>query len=117
MLAWLSIYVALGSERHEIRWFFAWYVCVPVLAAALVALFFQNLWAFAGGSRLESGVAAWVSSIIGFVTRPTWLCAVSSVVVEFHVPHHGLTRQSATGTDRNPRKRTRPPRVGVPARR
>jgi hypothetical protein len=66
-LVWLFFYFGLGSERGEVRWFFAWYLSLPVVGTALVALFFQNLWGFAGGSRLESAVAAWVSSIIGFM--------------------------------------------------
>jgi hypothetical protein len=67
VLVWLFFQIVLRPERDEVRWFFAWYFSLPVLGVALVALFFQNLWALAGGSPLESSVAAWVSSIIGFV--------------------------------------------------
>jgi branched-subunit amino acid transport protein len=51
--------------KHAIGWFLAWLFFVWFFGVALVALFVQNLWAVAGGSRLETNVAAWIAGILG----------------------------------------------------
>ena len=47
---WLFFYFALGRERNEVRWFFAWHFAKPALWMVLLALLFHNLWRNSGGT-------------------------------------------------------------------
>jgi hypothetical protein len=63
VILWLLLYFIKPAGP-----LFAWLFFVWFFGVALVALFFQNLWAVAGGSRLETNVAAWIASIVGVMT-------------------------------------------------
>jgi hypothetical protein len=82
---WLFFYFALGRERDEVRWFFAWYFAKPALWMALLALLFHNLWRNSGGTPRECSVVPWVVTILIFPVvaysfiLPVGLAGISAV--------------------------------------
>jgi hypothetical protein len=81
----LFFFFALGRERSEVRWFFAWHFAKPPLWMALFALFIRNLWRYSEGTPRESTVAAWLATILifpfvaYFYILPVGLAGISAV--------------------------------------
>jgi len=67
VLVWMFFYFGLYREKHEVRWFLAWYFSLPLAGLALFAVAVQNVSHFGGCTRLQSSVAAWVGSCLALL--------------------------------------------------